>query len=222
MSVLRLRDAICDPATDAAKLSKNSRSQVEPRVQVCAICSSSAIAARASRWMERYLLPPFPANAYSNQKCERRSRLQLFEPRLSAAFAKTASEAPPDRARSHRSATLAVRVGRNRQDRKTGFARPPGIAQRRARHGIWQGATLDPAPRPERQGGTACPQSLCRIPLSAWFILRADRIRFRRATRHPARSRRSSIEIAGNIQDAPARFYSRGAVCTTRCDGTRL
>ena len=67
MTVLLLRDAICDPATDAAKLSKTSRSQVEPRVQVCAICSSSAVAARASRWMERYLLPPFPANAYSNQ-----------------------------------------------------------------------------------------------------------------------------------------------------------
>jgi hypothetical protein len=58
----------------------------------------------------------------------------------------------------------------------------------------------------------------CRLGSSS----RADRIRFRRATRHPARSRRSSIEIAGNIQDAPARFYSRGAVCTTRCDGTRL
>jgi hypothetical protein len=87
MSVLRLRDAICDPATDAAKLSKNSRSQVEPRVQVCAICSSSAIAARASRWMEDTCFPhsrqtPIPTRSArgdrdcncSNHDCQQRSR----------------------------------------------------------------------------------------------------------------------------------------------------
>jgi hypothetical protein len=135
--------------------------------------------------------------------------LQLLEPRPPAVVVKTASEAPPDSARSHRSATLAVRVGRNRQDGKTGFARPPAITQRRARHGIWQAATLDPAPsdpsaREVRHVHHPFAGSLCRLGSSS----RADRIRFRPATRHPARLHRSLIEIARNIQHAPARFFT--------------
>jgi len=65
-------------------------------------------------------------------------------------------------------------------------------------------APSDPSAREVRHVHHPFAGSLCRLGSSS----RADRIRFRPATRHPARLHRSLIEIARNIQHAPARFFT--------------